>query len=95
MFIAGSDTTAAVIRVTMLHIMSSPQVYQKLKEEIRSAIKEGKVSTPITNAEAKTLPYLQVSHKLLDPRNDPSLYRVETDFGLIGMVLTCFFFWRC
>jgi hypothetical protein len=60
MFVAGSDTTAAVIRITMLHILSIPRVYQKLKEEITATIHEGKVSSPIKSSEAKTLPYLQV-----------------------------------
>ncbi|OLN96772.1 Pisatin demethylase 7 [Colletotrichum chlorophyti] len=60
MFIAGSDTIAVVIRHTMLHILSSPRVYQKLKDEIRSAIREGKVGDDIIkNAESKNMPYLQ------------------------------------
>jgi cytochrome P450 len=61
MFVAGSDTTAAAIRVTMFYIMSSPRVYQKLKKEIRKAINEGQASSPITLAQARELPYLQVS----------------------------------
>ncbi|KAI1104934.1 cytochrome P450 [Jackrogersella minutella] len=59
MFVAGSDTTASATRITMLYILSTPRVYQRLKEEIVSAIKEGKVSSPITQAEARDLPYLQ------------------------------------
>ncbi|KAK8877454.1 hypothetical protein PGQ11_002400 [Apiospora arundinis] len=60
MFVAGSDTSASAIRITMLYIMSCPRVYQKLKAEIRAAIREGRVSSPvITVAEAKQLPYLQ------------------------------------
>jgi cytochrome P450 len=59
MFVAGSDTTAAAIRVTMFYIMSSPRVYQKLKKEIRKAINEGQASSPITLAQARELPYLQ------------------------------------
>ncbi|CAG7555660.1 unnamed protein product [Fusarium equiseti] len=59
MFIAGSDTTASAIRVTMLYAMSTPRVYQKLKDEIRTAIREGRASNPITAAESRELPYLQ------------------------------------
>ncbi|KAK8040736.1 hypothetical protein PG991_000524 [Apiospora marii] len=60
MFIAGSDTSASALRVTMFYIMSCPRVYQKLKAEIRTAIREGRASSPvITVAEAKQLPYLQ------------------------------------
>lgn len=57
--IAGSDTTATAIRTTMLYLMSSPQVYQKLAHEIRVAAAEGRLSNPITDEEARGLPYLQ------------------------------------
>ncbi|RBA13220.1 hypothetical protein FPRO05_13647 [Fusarium proliferatum] len=59
MFVAGSDTTASAIRVTLFYLMSSPRVYRKLKEEIRDTIREGKASSPITAAQARELPYLQ------------------------------------
>ncbi|KAF5549083.1 pisatin demethylase [Fusarium mexicanum] len=59
MFVAGSDTTASAIRVTLFYLMSSPRVYRKLKEEIRGAIREGRASSPITAAQARELPYLQ------------------------------------
>ncbi|KAH6648376.1 cytochrome P450 [Truncatella angustata] len=55
---AGSDTTATVIRCTMLYLMTCPRVYRRLKMEIKEAIASG-VSHPITNAQAKKLPYLQ------------------------------------
>ncbi|KUJ15933.1 cytochrome P450 [Mollisia scopiformis] len=57
--IAGSDTSAATIRVVLLNLMSSPPCYRKLQEEIDSAIKTGKISSPITDSEAKQLPFLQ------------------------------------
>lgn len=56
---AGSDTTATTIRATMLYIMTTPRVYFKLKAEIRTAVGSGNVSLPITNDQAKGLPYLQ------------------------------------
>ncbi|KAF4345524.1 cytochrome P450 monooxygenase [Fusarium beomiforme] len=59
MFIAGSDTTASAIRMTLFYLMSCPRVYRKLKDEIRDAIRDGKVSSPITLAQARELPYLQ------------------------------------
>ncbi len=43
------------------HLLSSPPVYQKLQDEITTGIREGRISTPITNEEARCLPYLQVS----------------------------------
>lgn len=57
--IAGSDTTATAIRTTMLYLMSSPQAYRKLAHEIRVAAAEGRLSSPITDEEARSLPYLQ------------------------------------
>lgn len=57
--IAGSDTTATSMRTTMLYLMSSPQVYRKLAHEVRTAAAEGRLSTPITDEEARSLPYLQ------------------------------------
>ncbi|EME40284.1 hypothetical protein DOTSEDRAFT_91489 [Dothistroma septosporum NZE10] len=59
MIIAGTESTAAAIRSAIIHTITTPRVYQKLKQEIASAVHEGKVSTPITFQEAKTLPYLQ------------------------------------
>lgn len=61
MFVAGSDTTASAIRATLLHILSTPRVYQRLKDEIKAAVNAGRVSHPITQTEARELPYLQVS----------------------------------
>ncbi|RYP45873.1 hypothetical protein DL768_007830 [Monosporascus sp. mg162] len=57
--IAGSDSTAIVIRCTILFLATTPHAYRRLQEEIDLAIAEGRVSTPITYAEAKALPYLQ------------------------------------
>lgn len=53
---AGSDTTATSIRATFLHIISSPHIYSTLRKEIDNA---GLLSSPITDFEAKRLPYLQ------------------------------------
>ncbi|KAH8879036.1 cytochrome P450 [Thozetella sp. PMI_491] len=57
--IAGSDTTASTIQSTMLHIMTTPSVYGRLKTEIKQAVEQGKVSSPISQSEALRLPYLQ------------------------------------
>ncbi|KUI71671.1 Pisatin demethylase [Cytospora mali] len=57
--VAGSDTTASAMRSTMLHLMGSPRVYQKLKGIILQAVSEGRVSSPIKQEEAKKIPYLQ------------------------------------
>jgi hypothetical protein len=57
--VAGSDTTATAIRATFLHIMTSPQTYSTLRNEIDTAIRENRISDPITDAEARGLRYLQ------------------------------------
>ncbi|KAF9773462.1 hypothetical protein IL306_008703 [Fusarium sp. DS 682] len=59
MFLAGSETTATVIRVMLLYITASPQIYQRLRQEITDALSEGRASNPITDIEARQLPYLQ------------------------------------
>jgi cytochrome P450 len=57
---AGTDTTATAIRMTMLHLMTNPDAYRKLQTEVDTAIGDGRIkSSPITDAEAKQLPYLQ------------------------------------
>ncbi|KIV88711.1 hypothetical protein PV10_08369 [Exophiala mesophila] len=53
--LAGSDTTASAIRAIILHVITNPRVQTKLLNEIAAA----KVSKPVTDAEAKALPYLQ------------------------------------
>lgn len=57
--VAGSDTSAATIRVVLLHLMTSFPCYLRLQREIDEAVKTGKISSPIKDCEAKQLPYLQ------------------------------------
>jgi cytochrome P450 len=52
---AGSDTSALAIRATLLYIITNPQVQAALLEEISNA----SISSPITDAESRKLPYLQ------------------------------------
>ncbi|KAI0969727.1 pisatin demethylase [Xylaria arbuscula] len=59
LIIAGSETTASALRITMLDIMTCPRVYNKLKQEIRDAAIDSSVASPIKFEEAKRLPYLQ------------------------------------
>jgi hypothetical protein len=71
--IAGSDTTATTIRATMLYLMSTPRAYHTLQAEIDEGIRASKVSSPVTNAEANELPYLQVGNPHpLSPYPSPS-----------------------
>ena len=58
--VAGSDTTGNVIKTSLVYLTTHPVVYKTLQAEIDAAVRERRISSPvITNAEAKTLPYLQ------------------------------------
>ncbi|PVI00777.1 cytochrome P450 oxidoreductase [Periconia macrospinosa] len=57
--VAGSDTTATAMRSMLLSLISNPRVYSRLIEEIDGAVARGAISSPITEEEAKRLPYLQ------------------------------------
>ncbi|KAI1819129.1 cytochrome P450 [Xylaria intraflava] len=56
---AGLETMATAISNTMFHLLSAPTAYQRLQDEITMGIQDGRISSPITNNEAKQLPYLQ------------------------------------
>lgn len=43
----------------MLHLMTSPLAYLTLQSEIDTAIRQNSISSPIADAEARRLPYLQ------------------------------------
>ncbi|KAF5226953.1 hypothetical protein FAUST_12085, partial [Fusarium austroamericanum] len=43
----------------MLHILATPHVYCRLKQEIANTIREGCVSKPISNADSLFQPYIQ------------------------------------
>ena len=55
----GAFPTAATINVFLLHTSTNPRIYETLREELRTAISQGLVSSPVSNAEAMKLPYLQ------------------------------------
>lgn len=59
--LAGTESTACAIRSALIHTITSPLVYAKLKAEIKSAEREGKVSRPVNSSEVTQLPYLQAS----------------------------------
>ncbi|KAF1351624.1 pisatin demethylase [Lizonia empirigonia] len=59
--LAGSDTTAAAIRIILLYIMTNPRVYKKLQAEIDDAVTSGIApASPdvISDAAARQMPYL-------------------------------------
>lgn len=61
--VAGSDTSATTIRLMMLSLLSNPLAYRKLQAEIDEGIRSGKISSPVTDMEARQLPYLQAAIK--------------------------------
>ena len=61
--LAGSDTTATAIRATILFLITTPRVLWRLIAEIDEAVDNGSISSPIQDAEARTLPYLQACIK--------------------------------
>ncbi|KAJ3578189.1 hypothetical protein NPX13_g2377 [Xylaria arbuscula] len=61
MFVAGSETTASALRIILLYLIATPTAYHRLKMEVRTAIKHGRISSPITATEAKDLKYLQAT----------------------------------
>ncbi|KAH8901441.1 pisatin demethylase [Thozetella sp. PMI_491] len=59
--VAGTDSVAVAIRMAMLYILTSPRVYNRLLAELDNAAAKGELSSPIKDAEAKRLPYLQAT----------------------------------
>jgi cytochrome P450 len=58
--VAGTITTAAAIRHTILALVSTPDAYASLQKEIDDCAISGRISAPIvTDSEALALPYLQ------------------------------------
>lgn len=62
---AGSETTATIMRIILLCLLSNPPVYAKLKASVKDTVTKGSVSEPISYAEAKGIPYLQVRNLVL------------------------------
>lgn len=56
---AGADTTASVIRFVLIMVASTPHVYRRLQQEIDEGIANGTISSPVTAAQGKAMPYLQ------------------------------------
>lgn len=58
--IAGSDTTATAIRATMLHVVTNPRILARFHAELDAHGITGRdPDSIISEAEARTLPYLQ------------------------------------
>ena len=57
--LAGADSTATSIRMTLLYLITNPPAYTRLRAELE-AVAPGKISHPvIRNEKALKLPYLR------------------------------------
>lgn len=62
--LGGSDTTATALRNTIFFVATNPIAYRRLQAEIDAAVAAGSVTRPVlTDAQAKSLPYLQAAIK--------------------------------
>ena len=59
LLVAGSDTTANLLRVALFLLATTPRVYRKLQTEIDQGIASGQISNPVTGAQGKSLSFLQ------------------------------------
>lgn len=57
--VAGSDTAANAIKMTVSRLAASPRVSSLLQKEIHSAVLDGRLSDTCTSKQASRLPYLQ------------------------------------
>ncbi|KAB5581285.1 cytochrome P450 [Coniochaeta sp. 2T2.1] len=60
---AGSDTTGISMTAILYFLMKHPHCLQKLRDEIDTATREGRLSTPVTFQEGQKLAYLQATIK--------------------------------
>lgn len=72
----GFNTTSTSLQSTVLCIATNPHVYDTLRSEIRAAVAQGRVSSPIQDSEAKQLLYLQAC-VLEGMRNYPALTQLR------------------
>ncbi len=56
---AGSDTTSTTLSGILYHLLKEPQTFAKLRDEIDSFHRDGRISSPVTFKESQTMPYLQ------------------------------------
>jgi len=54
---AGSDTTGISLRAILYYIITNPEVYAKLQDEINDFARRGEISDPVTYSESLKMPY--------------------------------------
>ncbi|KAK1764513.1 cytochrome P450 [Phialemonium atrogriseum] len=83
---AGSDTTAIALRAVVYFLCKNPEKLSKLRSELDVAESDGRLSEPITYAEAMSLPYLQAVLKeamRLHPSTGFTMARVVPKGGTV------------
>ena len=60
---AGSDTTAILLRMILYSLMKHPKDMGRLLDELESAKKQTRLSTPVTWRESRDLPFLDACVK--------------------------------
>lgn len=83
---AGSDTTAIALRAVVYFLCKNPDKLHKLQSELDEAESDGRLSEPITYAEAMNLPYLQAVLKeamRLHPSTGFTMARVVPKGGTV------------
>ncbi|KAK2617023.1 hypothetical protein QQS21_000114 [Conoideocrella luteorostrata] len=61
--LAGSDTTATALRTIVVNVVTNRRIFTHLQREIDDGIAGGLISSPIAEAEARKLPFLQACIK--------------------------------
>jgi len=56
---AGSDTTGLSLSAVVWYLAKNVQASDKLRDEIRQFVSDGRISDPVTFIEAQSMPYLQ------------------------------------
>lgn len=82
---AGSDTTAIVLRAVFYHVIKHPSIYRELMGELDAAAKDRRLSNPIQYIEATKLPSLSSCIKetlRIHPRIQRTMGRVVGDEGV-------------
>jgi cytochrome P450 len=82
---AGADTTAIGLRTVFYHLLKHPNVLEKLRAELDTAAREGRLSDPPRFAEASKLPLLTSCIKeamRLHPSVALTMPRIVGDAGL-------------
>lgn len=81
---AGSDTTSVTLSAILYYLYKDARVLAKLREEMDNFAAEGKMSEPVTFAQAQNMPYLQAVLKeslRMHPAVGTILPRVVPDGG--------------